>query len=421
MENIKRILRASTLKQSLIVFSGSIVNGALGAMFYISLAKFLGPADFGLFIVSIAFLTLVADIVDFGTNTGLVRFVSGQVAINEEKALRFLKISLEIKLIAWGLVLLIGYLLVPFVAKEIFQKEILITPLRLSLIGVGGALLFSFATSALQAFQKFSTWSILNISSNFLRLGLIFILFFSQQLNLLSGLVTYITLPFLGFFLALALLPTKKFLTVSGQNEVSKELFNYNKWVALSTIFAAVSSRLDTFLTARLLTANELGIYGAANQLTAIMPQLVGALGTVVAPKFASFTSLEGMLSYFKKIQLMIIIIVTLGLTIIPISFFVLPLLFGKGYEAMVLPFGILFLAMLVFLLALPMQSSIYYFFGKPKFFAYLSFIQLLFLGFLGNILISKYGIIGAAFTVLLGMIFSLIFSWIGFLKFIKR
>lgn len=415
------IFKTATFKQSQITIAGTMVNGLLGAAFYILMARFLGPNDFGLLIVSVATLTLIADIVDFGTNTGLVRFVSANISANKEKAWRFLKLSLEVKLAVWVLVLIVGIILAPIVADKVFNKTELVFPLKLTMIGVGGALLFSFATASLQSFQKYLTWSIVNISTNFLRLVFIFILFFYGQLNLTSGFVTYLSLPFFGFSFALLFIPIRKIFTVKNEFSIGKEFFSFNFWVALFTIIAAVSSRLDTFLIARFLPTREIGIYGAANQLVFVIPQIIGALGVVAAPKFAGFVNIKQMLEYFKKFQLMILGLGLLGLLAIPLSFYVIPLLYGASYAETVLPFIVLLLAMLVFLISVPVHSSIIYYFGKPQIFVWVGIGHLLIISLLGYLLILSYGVIGAAMTVLVGTTFNLLVPLGWFLWRIKQ
>lgn len=406
---LKSILRTATFKQSQITVVGTIINGFLGAVFYILLARFLGPSDFGLITVSIATLTMIADIVDFGTNTGLVRHIPANINLDSGKAIKFLKLALVFKLIIWILVLIIGFFLAPFTAKEIFNKVELINPLRLVMIGVGGALLFSFTTSALQAFQKYFVWSFINIATNALRLILILFLFFNMSINLYSGLISYIIMPFFGFLVALLFLPLKRIIVVKNMTDVAKQFFNYNFWVGIFTIIAAVSARLDTFLSARLLSAFEIGLYGAASQLVSLVPQIISGLGVVAAPKFASFQNNKQMITYFKKLQLFVLGLAFLGVLTIPILVYLIPILFGKEYSQAIIPFIILFLAMLVFLISLPIHTSIIYYFGKPNVFVWVSIGHLLIIGVFGYFLISTFGIVGASVTVLVGMIFNLI------------
>lgn len=413
----KLLLKTATFRQTQITVVGIVINGILGAFFYVLMARFLGPSDFGLLIVSITVLTLISDIADFGTNTGLIRFVSSHLNSNSEKAFKFLKLGLEIKLMIWLIILILGFYLSPFIANYIFKKDELLLPLRLVMLGVGGALLFTFATSTLQSFQKYFLWSSVNIISNFLRLILIILLFFNQQLNLTSGLVSYISLPFLGFSLSLLLLPIKQILSVKDELGVARQFFRFNVYVAVFTIIAAISSRLDTFLNTRLLTTEDIGIYGAANQLTQVIPQIVGALGVVAAPKFASFQSTVDMLAYFKKFQLMVFGLSLLIVLAIPLSFYAIPFLYGETYSRSIMPFIILLLSMIVFLISVPLHNSIIFYFGRSDIFVWVSIVHLLVMGFLGFFMITNYGVIGTSITVLIGMItnFLLPLAWFLF------
>ncbi len=418
---LKSILSTATFKQSQITIVGTIINGILGAAFYILLARFLGPYNFGLLTVSVAVLTLTADTLDLGINTGIVRFVSSNLVSNREKALKFLKLSLEIKFIVWLLVLIFGIALAPVIADKIFNKIELEQPLRLVMFGVGGALLFSFATAALQSFQKYFTWSWVNISTNLLRLLFILLLLFYGQLNLMSGLIVYLLLPFFGFSLTLFLIPVKKIFMVKNELTLAKELFSYNVWIALFALVAAISARLDTFLIARLLSPQEIGIYGAANQLTQVVPQIISALGVVAAPKFANFTNLKQMLEYFKKFQLMTIGLLFSGLLTVPLAYYFIPLVYGPKYQGAILPFIILLSAMLVFLISVPVHNSIIYYFGQPQVFVWVSIGHLLIIGFLGYWFISSYGVVGAAVTVLIGTLFNFLAPLAWFLIKIRR
>lgn len=415
------IINTDTFKQSSITTIGTVLNGVLGALFYIIVARILGPNDFGLLTISIVTLTLVSDIADIGTNTGLVRFVSSNLVSDKDKAMRFLKLSLEIKIIVWSLVFLTIFLLAPFLAQEIFHKVELILPLRLVAFGVGGALLFSFATSSVQAFQKYFLWSGINVLTNLLRLILIFILGYSFRLSLENSLLVYIILPFFGFFIALLILPAKKIFFAKGEWSLSKQLFTYNIPTAIFTVIAAFSARLDTYLSASLLSAKEVGIYGAANQLAQVMPQLVSAIGLVAAPKFASFKSDTQMLIYFKKLQQLVAGICLLGILSMPLVVYLIPLIFGASYEQAVTPFIFIFLAMLVFLFSVPVHISVIFYYGKPGVFIPVAIGHLFIIGLLGYLLISNFGLIGASVTVLIGTVFNFVYPLIWLLIKLKR
>lgn len=421
IKRISTIVNTATFKQSQITIAGTLINGALGALFYIVLARLLGPSDFGLFIIATTTMVLIADIADIGTNTGLIRFASKNLTTNIDKAYRFLKLSLEIKFITWLISFAGLFLLTPFLAVEVFHKQGLILPLQLAGFGVGSALFFTFATSTLQAYQKYFLWTLINILTNALRLLLILALGYYLLLNLRSSLIAYIALPFFGFFITLFILPTRKILHSKNEFSLSKELFQYNIPVAIFTVIAAFSSKLDTYLTAALLSSKEVGIYGAANQLMQFMPQFISALGLVSSPKFASFQNNEQMLAYFKKFQLLVSGLVALGIVGIPIFAFIIPIALGMQYQQAVIPFIVLLVAQLVFLFSIPVHHGVIFYFGRPDVFIWVAIGHLILMGGLGYLLITNYGVLGAAITVLVGTIFNFLYPLVWLLIKLRR
>src|SRR3989344_5822759 len=417
----RKILNTATFRQSQITILGTLINGGLGALFYILLARFLGPANFGLLTIALTTLVLIADIADIGTNTGLVRFVSANLVNNKEKAYKFLKLALEVKLITSVISFLAIFLLAPFLATYVFHKVELTILLKFSALGIGGALLFSFATSALQAYQKYFLWSAINIFTNAIRFVGILILGYLVILNIENSLILYISLPFFGFFITLFILPTKKIIQSRDEFNLAKELFKYNIPVAIFTIIAAVSARLDTYLTAVLLSTKDIGIYGAANQLVQVMPQLVSALGLVAAPKFSSFQNNSQMLTYFRKFQLFVLGLCILGILTIPLSIYLIPVLFCQAYQEAVTPFIFLFIAMLVFLFSIPVHNSVIFYFSRPDVFIWVAIGHLAIIGGLGYIMISNYGVVGASITVLVGTIFNFLYPLIWMVIKLKR
>ncbi len=394
---------STTFKQSLITMSSTALNGFLGIAFFMLVARILEPSSFGVFILAITILTMTSDIANLGTDTGLIRFVGKYVRTDSIKALQFLKLGFEFKLLIWLLLLFIGWAFMPIIASTVFLKPELAEPLRLVLVGVGGAMLFSFVTSAIQAYQKYQTWSLLNIFLNLFRLVVVVALYFVLPIDATSSLAVYIIIPFLGFIIGMTFLPN--FLTVKHESNIAKEFFHYNKWVALFIILAAVSNRIDVFLVGRLMTTSDVGIYGVANQLGSVIPQIVFAIAVVVAPKLAGFTSHQQARKYLKKLQLMVLLIALIGLLAIPTASVLIPILFGDAYSASVMIFVILFLAQLVFLISLPSHQAVFYYFSKPQLFVFIALVHLLIMGFLGWFFITTMGLIGIALVVLVGNI----------------
>lgn len=420
LKNISGILKTRTIAHFAITLTGTAINGVLGVLFFIFLARTLGPESFGIVSISIILLTFVADIADIGINTGIINFVGRSVHSNYEEALKFLNLGLKLKLYIYAAVLITGIFSAPLIAQYIFLKPGLEHFLRLSFIGVGGAMLFSFSTNSLQALQKYKLWAILNIFSNALRLFLVFLLSALLVLDTNSALIAYIVFPFFGFFISLFLLP-KKFINVKNENTVLKQFLHYNKWVAASILVAAISSRVDSFFVARFLSIEQTGYYSVGVQLSSILPQFTYAIAAVVAPKIASYKEKKDLVIYLKKLQLFTLGISALGLIASPVIFFVLPLIYGTKYSLSIWPLLLLLYAQLIFLLSIPSHQTIFYYFSSPKVFVLISTIILFILVASNLILIPAFGIVGAATSVLIGSIINFMIPTLYVIKKLGR
>lgn len=408
LKSISEILKTKTITHSAITLSGTAVNGILGVLFFIFLARTLGPESFGAISISIVVLTMVSDIADFGVNTGILNFVGKLFPENPAEAFRYLKIGLILKFLISFAVLIAGYFIAPFAANLIFLKSELEFYLRLSFIGVGGAMLFSFSANALQGLQMYKSWAALNILTNGLRLLSVMVLSAVLLVNTTNALVIYIIFPFFGFLVSLFFLPGK-FLRVSDEKKVFRDFFNYNKWVALSILIAAVSSRLDSFFTARFLPIDQTGFYSVGVQLSSILPQFTYSIASVAAPKIASYSDKKQLYVYLKKLQLFALALAGTGFLLSPISFILIPLIYTSAYSVSIWPFLILLYAQLIFLLSIPSHQTIFYYFSNPKIFVIISLIIMAVLISLNLLLIPRFGIIGAAVTVLAGSVINFI------------
>ena len=413
-EKIKSIIATNTFKQTLVTSTGTILSGVLGLIFYIFLARMLEPVGFGIFSVTTASIALLASIANIGIDTGIVRFVGRYYGKDLLKVKQILKYAFKIKILSIIALNILGWFLMPFVTKNLLQKPELLFALRLSLLGAATSMLFSFVVSSIQAIQKFVVWSFLTTSINFLRLIVLGFLVYFSFVDVNNSIYLYIIIPFVGFFAGLIFIPS--FFKIRKENEVSKELFNYNKWIAIFTLIVAVSSRADTFITTRLLSLKEVGIYSVAVNLSSIVPSIVLALATVVAPKLASFTSDLDAKKYLEKLQMFVIFLAVVGITFgIPLSYFVIPKLYGMEYLSSITPFIVLLVSQALFLISIPSHSAIFYYFSYPKVFVYISLVHLSVVSILGWFLTKSYGYVGASFSMLIGNIFNFVlpFGWV--------
>jgi lipopolysaccharide exporter len=402
---LNKILSTTTFQHISIATVSTILTGGLGAIFYMLSARILGPANFGILMVAVTTVALLSDIGNLATDPGLVRFVGKNYDSDKKKALQFLKLSFEIKLALCVFLIIFGWLGAPYLADSFFHKPELTFALRLGFIGSASYIIVSFPTTFFQAIQKFWFWTGIQVGSNLIRLLIVLLLWIYGSFTLENTLTVYVFVP-LGIFIASFFFLPKGFLKSDRPEEVRKELFHFNKWVALYATIAALSTRLDTFISARLLSSADVGYYSAANQLVIVVPQFISAFGAILAPKLSNIGDKKEFLTYYKKVQALVFFVVGLGILAAPVVMYLIPYIYGAEYSVHVpMLFLILLAAMLIFLAAIPIHSSILYYYGEPKVFAYTAVIQLFITIVIGWFLISSLGVIGAAFTVLLAMI----------------
>ena len=123
------IFLTRTFKRSILTISATVASGVLGLLFYMVVARNLGPSAFGIFAVSVAVLNLIADIGDVGTDTGLIRFV-GKYAGSNNLVIKFLKLAWEVKMLVWLVVLITGWIVSEPLSIHLFNKPELTEPLR---------------------------------------------------------------------------------------------------------------------------------------------------------------------------------------------------------------------------------------------------------------------------------------------------
>lgn len=417
---VKSLLNTSTLKKSSITFAGTVVNAVLGAVFYILTARYLGPSGFGIMTVALTVLTLTADMSDLGTNTGIVNFVSRYIKRKKIRAYRYLKLGLQVKLTVGLIVMILGVLLSSYIAGNVFAKPELTDPLQIAFAGVMTLLVFSFIVSALQSFQRFWSWSAIQIATNLLRLLLFATVFYAGFRSIEATLIVYVMVPLIGFIAGLYVIGID-FLKVKGEWKVANQFFRYNGWAAAFAIFAAIGARMDTFITARLLDSSEVGIYSAANQMVKIVPQIVIALGTVIGPKMAQLTTFNDFMKYLKKTQAMVFVLAVMGLMTIPVVIYLIPYIFGTQYIPAEPVFVVLFLAMLIFLISVPIHMAVFYYYSFPKLFFITAVLHFILVTTVGYFAVSGFGVMGAAYTVLIAQVLDLVVPGVFVLSKIQR
>ncbi len=404
-----KLLKSQTAKDASAMTIATGVSAVVAAMFFILVARILGPEKLGIFSLATAASFMFADIFDIAMNSSLIRFVARERVSNKVKANRFLKYIFKLKIkISLSLIVLLTLFSSPL-SRLLFGKS-LPNILILTSIGTGFQLLMSFAIYHLQARNEFFKAGSSIVILPTIRLMAFIILLLIDQVNVLSILMAYFFSTPLATVIATKFAPTD-FFQVKNEKIVAKEFLNYNIPLTIGFSMAAIGGRIDSFILANIASAKAVGYYSAAFRLFTPFQFLAGSLSTVFAPRFSSFSEIKQVKNYILK-AIGLTGLLSFGLILMyPFSSFIIKTIFGLEFLPSSPPFRILIFGFAVFILQAPFISTIMYYFSKAKTFAIIAFFQLVLITTFNLILIKKYQESGAALAFLITQIIILIIA----------
>lgn len=386
-EFLKSLFFTETGRDTQIVFFGTLLNIIFGGLFFIFVPRILGPADYGLFSTVIATSIMVANIANFGIDTGILRFA------NSNQINKILTLAFKSYLVLGIATALIGFFVSPLLSSLLGQEE-LRDLLRIGFLGIIFILISNFFVAALQARKEFFKASVVNLSSNLTRLFILLVAFYSYSVGLYF-------LTFLFFFVTIvSALLGKIFLRLKFENQqknLFKDFFSYNFWVASALIISSIP--LDNFFLLKLAGPVQTGLYSAPFKLLTFAYQFGGNFTRVLAPRFTSFDTDKKAIEFIQKAIVFPAIAIIGLIFLIFISNQLIPFLFGNEYLDAVSVFRILTLGFIFFMASTVPSSIILYYFGNSKFSFFATLSRMITFLALLILLVPKMLSVGAAWA----------------------
>lgn len=274
--------RDEFLKQSMVMFSATIIGSALNYIYQVYVGRALGPEGYGAFGSLFAIFYLIS-IFSGTVQAGSARFVSKFNATGEVDAIGAFLYSLIKKSIILGIS---GFIL--FVLISPWVAEFLKLGSNAGVIMLGTVILFTFLSPAtlggLQGLQRFYTMSFITILTYSAKLS-IAILLLSLGYGMLGALGALTIATAIGFLYSLLpLMPyLKKGRSFGGFN--FKELYAYSMPTILIMVCLAIPSNFDVILAKHFFSSYEAGLYTASSVIGKIILFLPGAISAVMFPK----------------------------------------------------------------------------------------------------------------------------------------
>lgn len=397
-KQIQQVLNTHTFRQSAITSASTFLSAALGAVFYLVLARALGASNYGLFSLSLSTVVLLVTVADVGMGQALVRFV-GQNR-GSDAYLPYASLALRTKLITGSICWLVLWLFAKPIAIMLFRQPGLQPLLPTVGFGVFSYLLISFSVSTSQALQKFFVWGGLQVGPNLFRLLLLGLLFLTHFVNPLTSLVIFSVASTVGFAASWFWLDRRIIMTPFSLTHFNK-FWNFSKWTAAFMVLSSIVSRLDVLLSGRYLGLSSVGVYSLAATMVSFLPQISSSIGAVTSAKFAGFKNQFQAITYLKKATLFTSGVgLAVAVAMVPVAVLVIRFA-GSGFATAFTPFLILLLSLMVFMAGNPLRDYLLYFLHRPRFFFWANLVQGAALIIMIRLLAPSLGIAGTALSVL--------------------
>lgn len=397
LQNYIQNMSKSKFVQNLsITFVQSVLTKLLGFLVTLILVRNLGPSNYGIYSFIMVNVYVLSALFDFGMENTAIRFSNRDKEKQDAVfGLYFLTKSVILFIfifvsIVWGKQILLAA-----------HKPELIEYLPFFLCGFLGESLFFVNDTYLQSIQKFTTQTVINVTRYIVLFGAVLILYFNKLLLLKYVMLSWlIPLIFTLFFIPRYLTFIKSFLHRSLSKHLLKEIFNYEKWMFVLASVNGVLARIDVYMISIWVSYAQIGVYSAAFNLVSIVSFLPVVFGKVMLPKMAE-TSREELFDMTIRMVKPIIAISCLLALIIPIFPIIVPFLFGSKYDDSIIIVQILSVLTLISFILLPFEQSMYPL-GKPKYTAFLKFVQLILIIIMNLIFIPRFGIVSAAINLVI-------------------
>lgn len=380
--------KTQTVKDTGIVFGGQVLSTLISAIFFILVARFLGPEKLGIYSMAMAIVIVLADTVDLAINSSIIKFY------HQQNYKAYWKFAFLLKLLA-GFVFSILLFFSAGILSEIMHQDLTVV-LKVSSLLVFLVFFFRFPKSVFQAQKKFLSDALIDVAFSSLRLLMLLLLIYFSALSVKSALWTQI-ISALGIGLIALKFTGVDFLKAKVTPVVQKTFFSFHSWLTVGFILAAVHSRIDNLFLMRFSGPAMVGYYQVGYRFFMPIVQFSSVLSTVFAPRFASFEKEEQVKAYLKKTSLLsggLALLVLVFIFFVPI---IVKILFGADYTPTVLPTQILAVGFAFFVFAVPFFSCLIYRRGQTGFFALLNLLQLCLIVILDLLLIPKFQAVGAA------------------------
>jgi O-antigen/teichoic acid export membrane protein len=381
--------------------AGNLVKFALGLVTSAIVFRTLGPSNAGRLTLTLGIVGLVSIVGEFGLRDAAVNYIANFLSIAPERAYAIGRTFFFSKVVLSALASAVGIFGASFLAGYLYpgtQAEDLIRLGAFSLLTSG---LLAFSAVILEAQRKFALISTLTIVQGAVRFVLVVLLFIAHGVNLYSLLLLEAIVPLAAFTYSLRFIRPDFYALRLPLFEHLGTLFHFTKWIAVAAVASAIFLKLDVLLLSYYRTPAEVGFYAVALALISRLEVFKTAVLTTAFPDACRQASRSELRKFvFRSLRFTGLASFAL-MPMFVIGAWAIEWIYGGEYGAAIPAFYPLLAGFLVGLNSQP-AAFILYPLNRPKWIAGSDVVQLVFNTVVNLILIPTFGIVGAAWGVLL-------------------
>jgi O-antigen/teichoic acid export membrane protein len=404
--DMQRIARGGS-----VVLLASVVGNGLNYLYAVFVARSLGPDAFGLYALGLTIFNVLIILAPLGLETGVVRFVSRHLGLQDRAAAR--RTLIQATLVVFGSGLAVGLILMMLsepIAISLYHQAGLTQILMLFGIAIPLAALATILLEGIRSYQTVRYTVLVKyvwepcgkflFSACFLWAG------YAVAGVVGSLVVTLLVSVVIAMKGASAVAGVGSRDVRSVTLDGSKAILAFCLPLTLSNSLGAVAPRSDVLILGYWVNSAEVGVYSAAAQTAAVLALFLSSLNTLCAPMIGEIAATRDLARLRQVYQA-----VARWTLVCTVPVFVILVMFGRDIVTL---FGSAFsggFACLIILAAgqlvygvSGLSSTILLMFGHSKMVMWNTLVLAVLLAGSNWVCIPKWGILGAAVAVAISM-----------------
>ncbi|MBI1971122.1 flippase [Candidatus Woesearchaeota archaeon] len=395
------------------IFLFSVIAAGLGYVVRLLIARSLTTAEYGLFYAIFSLFTFFTIFGHLGMTEAVQKLIPEYIVHKEFGKIKgLITITIALQLAIFGIVSIVAIVFAKQLAVSYFHSVSAVTPIILLAVMFWLRPIVTLLSSVFVGFQQLKYFAFVDSMKMFFVLVLLGISFHVLGKSIIGPSIAY-----LGAFILLPLVLIPFFLRVfpsffSTKMDLSKELlrriFLFGIPMMVSMAGGNILVYTDTLMLTYFRTLEEVGLYQAAYPTANLLLYLPGAITAIILPLSSELWELKEKVKLQVGTELLykytLIIMVFLAIVTAAFARQILSFLFGGAYLDASVPLIILSLGAILFAIA-TINITILSGIGKPKVIAKIVLLAAGVNVFCNFFVVPAYGMVGAAFTTVLGYI----------------